>query len=409
MRSPIGRENVMIKNSLTLIAALGAIAGLVVTSPAGAQERAVKIAGFGAKSGVVHVFGINSEAALKAALEQINNAGGVTLGDGAKGKIALEYYDDRCNAEEGISVVRRIASTEAVIAVGPTCSNVAESLFGILQKKVGDTSDSGLQFPIIADVAAKGGLAKISEWSFRNVPSELDMYKSLMGWIKTQYPDLKTIYGGVEKDFAHSNATYGVMKAQAEGNGFQVLGTSEWLLNDTTFSTQVRDMKRANADIVAISAHPFTTCGVLKEMDRQGVKPKILIGLTSSSSIETLQGCAKQAEGIIIPTSFAPVTPEAKKAAEQVAKFGGSADLHSAAAYEIMFMLKEVIEQQKIMAKVDTVAADRVKMRQGLAALKETAGLLGKVGRTPDREAIKPFLYVHAKDGSWQVLYKPAS
>jgi len=43
----------MIKNSLTLIAALGAIAGLVVTSPAGAQERAVKIAGFGAKSGVV--------------------------------------------------------------------------------------------------------------------------------------------------------------------------------------------------------------------------------------------------------------------------------------------------------------------------------------------------------------------
>ena len=91
-------------------------------------------------------------------------------------------------------------------------------------------------------------------------------------------------------------------------------------------------------------------------MERQGVKPKLLIGLTSSSSIETLQGCAKQAEGIIIPTSFAPVTPEATKAAEQVAKFGGSADLHSAAAYEIMFILKDVIEKQKIMAKPDTVA-----------------------------------------------------
>jgi hypothetical protein len=74
-------------------------------------------------------------------------------------------------------------------------------------------------------------------------------------------------------------------------------------------------------------------------LERQGVKPKLLIGLTSSSSIETLQGCAKQAEGIIISTSFAPVTREAKMAAEQVAKFGGSADLHSAAAYEIMFIL----------------------------------------------------------------------
>lgn len=391
------------------MAALLASTAISLSEGAVAQDRTVKITGFGAKSGVVRVFGVNSEAALKAAAEEINKAGGVTLGDGAKAKFAIDFLDDRCNAEEGISVVRRIASSDAFVAVGPTCSNVAESLFGILQKKVGDGSDSGLQFPIIADVAAKGGLAKISEWAFRNVPSEFEMYKSLMGWIKIQHPGLKTVYGGVEKDFAHSNATYGVMKGQAEGNGLQVLGTAEWLLNDTTFSTQVRDMKRANADIVAISAHPFTTCGVLKEMDRQGVKPKLLIGLTSSSSIETLQGCAKQAEGIIIPTSFAPVTPEAKKAAEQVAKFGGSADLHSAAAYEIMFILKDVIEQQKIMAKPNTVQADRNKMRQGLAALTETKGLLGKVGRTADREAIKPFLYVHAKDGSWQVLHKPAT
>jgi len=402
-------EDMMLNKSAALVALLSVVAGLAIATPASAQDRTVKITGFGAKSGVVRVFGVNSEAALNAAAEEINKAGGVTLGDGVKAKFTIEFLDDRCNAEEGISVVRRIASSDAFVAVGPTCSNVAESLFGILQKKVGDTSDSGLQFPIIADVAAKGGLAKISEWSFRNVPSELEMYKSLFAWLKTQHPDLKTIYGGVEKDFAHSNATFGVMKAQAEANGFQVVGQSEWLLADTTFSTQVREMKRANPDIVAISAHPFTTCGALKEMERQGVKPKLLIGLTSSSSIETLQGCGKQAEGIIIPTSFAPVTPDAKKAAENVAKFGGSADLHSAAAYEIMFILKDVIEQQKIMAKPDTVQADRAKMREGLAALKETNGLLGKVGRTADREAIKPFLYVHAKDGSWQVLYKPSS
>jgi branched-chain amino acid transport system substrate-binding protein len=61
------------------------------------------------------------------------------------------------------------------------------------------------------------------------------------------------------------------------------------------------------------------------------------------------------------------------------------------------------------MAKPDTVQADRNKMRDGLAALKETNGLLGKVGRTSDREAIKPFLYVHAKGGSWLVLHKPTS
>ena len=142
-------------------------------------------------------------------------------------------------------------------------------------------------------------------------------------------------------------------------------------------------------------------------MKRQRVKPKLVVGLTSSSSLETLQGCAKQAEGIIIPTSFAPVTPDAKAAADAAAKKGGSADLHSAAAWEIVMVLKDVIEKQGVMAKPDTVKADRRKIRDGLASLKQTKGLLGSIKRHEDGEATKPYVYVHAKDGTWAVLHDP--
>lgn len=234
------------------------------------------------------------------------------------------------------------------------------------------------------------------------------MYKSLFEWIKATRPEIKTVWGGVEKDFAHSNATYNVMKAAAEKAGLEVKGTSEWLLADTSFSTQVREMKRGEADLVAISAHPFTTCGALKEMARQGVKPKMLVGLTSSSSMETLQGCGAQAEGLMIPTSFAPVTPEAKKAAEAVQAAGTSMDLHNAAAWENIYTLKDIIENSKIMGKPETVLADRLKIREALAGLKQTHGLLGPVGRGDDREAIKPFLFVQAKANQWTVAYKPA-
>ena len=393
------------------VSAAAAATAMLAAAPAQAQERTAKIYGFGAKSGVVGIFGQQSEAAMQAAAAQINKAGGVTMGDGSKARLVIEYLDDRCTAEEGINALRRIAAqNDAVVAIGPTCSNVAEPVFGILQKKAGDTSDSGLQFPLYTDVAAKGGLASISEWSFRNVPSEANMYKSVFEWIKATRPDLKTFWGGVEKDFAHSNATYGVIRTQAGAQGIEVKGQSEWLLNDTNFSNQVREMKRAGADIVAISAHPFTTCGVLKEMARQNVKPKLLVGLTSSSSMETLQGCAQQAEGLLIPTSFAPVTEEAKRAALAVQAINNkyNMDLHSAAAFENVFTLKELIEQHKIMGRPDTVAADRQKMRQALASMKETTGLLGKVGRTADREAIKPFLFVQAKGGSWTVAHRPA-
>ncbi len=391
-----------------IVGLLGVTALAAMSTFAIAQEKTFKIYGIGAKSGVVRIFGLNSEAAMKAAAAEINKAGGVTLGDGSKAKLAIEYLDDRCSPEEGINALRLIASQpDAVVAVGPTCSNVAEPVFGILQKKVGDAGDSGLQFPIFTDVAAKGGLASISQWAFRNVPSEAAMYKSLFEWLKATKTDVKSVWGGVEKDFAHSNATFNVMKDNAGKAGFEVLGQREWLLADTSFSTQVREMKRANADMVIISAHPFTTCGVLKEMQRQNVKPKLLVGLTSSSSMETLNGCAQQAEGMIIPTSFAPVTPEAKHAADALQAMNASMDLHNAGAWENIFTLKTLIEKQKIMGRPETVLEDRQKMREGLANLKETEGLLGKVGRTNDREAIKPFLFVHAKGAKWEVAHTP--
>ena len=381
---------------------------LAAVGSALAQDRTVKITGFGAKSGVVRSFGINSEAAMLAAADVINKQGGVTLADGSKAKIEVEFLDDRCTAEEGISVIRRIYGTDALVAVGPTCSNVAEPLFGILQKKVGDSGDSGLQMPVFTDVAIKVGLAKISDWAFRNVPNEMTMYNSLFYWLKTNHPEVKTVYGGVEEDFAHSRATwYVVMKDRAEASGFQVLGNSKWLLNDTNFATQVREMKRANADVVAISAHPFTTCGVLKEMQRQGVKPKLLVGLTSSSSLETLQGCAKQAEGMIIPTSFAPVNKDAVFAAKTTAKFKGAADLHSMAAWENMFILKQVMESAKISGRPGDLQADRRKVRDGLARLRSTDGLLGVTKRDEEGEADKPYLFVHANKGQWKVLHNP--
>jgi len=383
-----------------------AIALAFAASGAMAQEKTIRISGFGAKTGPVRGFGVNSEAAMLAAADVINKAGGVKLADGSKAKLVADFYDDRCTAEEGISVIRRISGTDALVAIGPTCSNVAEPLFGILQKKVGDASDSGLQFPVFTDVAIKVGLARISEWAFRNVPNEMTMYSSVFYWLHTTRPELKTVYGGVEEDFAHSRASWHVvMKDRANANNFNVVGESKWLLADTNFATQVREMKKANADVIAISAHPFSLCGALKEMARQGVKPKVLVGLTSASTTETLQGCAKQAQGMIIPTSFAPVNKDGKFAAQATAKFKGAADLHSMAAWENMFILKDVMESEKITGK--DVQGDRRKIRDGLAKLRQTNGLMGVTKRTDDREADKPYVFVQAKGNEWVVLHNP--
>ncbi len=392
---------------LTVLLLFGVLAMLVGPAVV-AQERVVKIAGVGAMSGVIRSFGVNSKAVFDMAVDELNAAGGIKLADGTKAKLVTTFVDERCNAEEGISVVRKLASEDWLVAIGPTCSNVAEPLFGILQRKVGDASDSGLQFPIFTDTAIKPGLAKISEWAFRNVPHEPTMYNHLFKWLKEKHPDVKTVYGGVETDFAHSNSNWGTMEAAAKAAGFEVLGVEKWLLNDTEFSTQVGKWRRAKPDLIAVSTHPFTLCGTLREMKRQGVKPKLLVGLTSSATLETMAGCGPEAEGLIIPTGFAPVTPEAQRVAKIVAtKYKGNVDIHSAAVYENLYILKRVIETTGVEAKPTTVAQDRRRLRDGLAKVTEFDGLLGKVTRLDERESVKPYVFAVAKNSDWAVLFDP--
>lgn len=359
-------------------------------------ERTIRIAGFGALTGPVSSFGRNARAALRAAADSINRAGGIRLADGAVGRFEVTYADDRCRAGDAIALLRAAAdSSEALAAVGPSCSAVAESLYRVLPPRLA----------VFTDGAMKAGLARISPWAFRNTPDERAMYHALWAGVRRRTPALRTVFGGEEGDFAHSHATWtNIIGPEADAAGFTRVGAAAWSIGDTTFAEPVTRMREAGADVVVLSAHAATTCGVLAEMRRQGVRPKLIVGLTSAATDATLARCDGLAEGILIPTSFAPVTPAARGAAAAVERAGGTADLHSMAAWEILFALKRVIEGSTVRAVPATLEADRRALRDGLAALGTMDGLLGPIARTPERESRKPFVLVRARRGGWDVV-----
>ena len=417
-------------NSPLKTLALVATTALAFAGSSALAETTINIAGWGAKSGPLRSFGVNSEAVMKAAVARVNETGGIKLKNGSKAKLAFDYHDSACNAEQAIAVARKVASeSNALVGIGPTCSGAAAAMFGVFQKKVGDSGDTGLQFPILTDTAVRNGLAKISQWTFRNTPNEPDMYDKLWAWVAKNHPNLKTIYGGTETDQGHSNGTYSKVIVQAatrhgfkwsSGNiegltgklasGFKnvLSSSSNWLQADTNFSVQARAFRRSGADIFIISSHPFTTCGMLKELKRQRATPKLTIGLTSSSSAEVMKGCAAEAEGMIIPTSFAPITPAAQEVAALANKNGGDADLHSAAAWENVMIIKQVMETVGVTGDPSMVQKERRMIRDGLETLKSTDGLIGKVTRVQDEgEALKPYVFVQAKAGNWVVIHDP--
>ena len=353
--------------------------------------RSLHIAGFGALTGPVRDFGINSRAALTAAAAWINAHGGIKLADGAVGRFDVSYDDDHCKPADAIALVKQYRASDALVAIGPSCSSVAEPLY--------PTLDS---LPVFTDGATKANLARLSPWAFRNSPNESDMYASLWRWVHRHYPGLKTIYGGQEADFAHSHATWeNIIAPSAKAAGFDVLGNATWSINDSAFADPVAQIKAASPDIVVLASHPSTTCGALAELHRQGVRPKLVVGLVSSATPAIVSKCRVDAEGLLIPTTFAPITPAAKEAAAAVERAGGVPDLHCMAAWEILMTLRSVIEHAGVTGLPDTRDADRVAIRETLAGLKTMHGLLGTIQRTPDRESKKPFVFVQVNQGRW--------
>ena len=63
---------------------------LMFSAVTSSADRSVKVLGWGAQSGPLKSFGVNSEAALRSAVSEINAGGGVNLGDGTYGTEAVD-------------------------------------------------------------------------------------------------------------------------------------------------------------------------------------------------------------------------------------------------------------------------------------------------------------------------------
>src|SRR5262245_47407370 len=77
----------------------------------------VRVASLVSTSGPVASIGRSSRAAITAAVRRVNEAGGVELSDGSRASIEVTFHDDHCSAPDGVSLLRTIAATDAVMVI----------------------------------------------------------------------------------------------------------------------------------------------------------------------------------------------------------------------------------------------------------------------------------------------------
>ena len=119
----------MLHKSLRCIAT----AALVVCAGAGLAQTKLPIGIVTALSGPLAAPGKFQMNGFRLAEEEINSAGGFSVG-GQKYLVELKVYDTRCNAGEGASAMQRLASVDKVpVVLGELCSPVAAAEAPIAQ------------------------------------------------------------------------------------------------------------------------------------------------------------------------------------------------------------------------------------------------------------------------------------
>ncbi|MBI4595705.1 MAG: ABC transporter substrate-binding protein [Candidatus Tectomicrobia bacterium] len=343
-------------------------------------------------------------------VKQINDMGGVKV-DGKMVKLDKRNYDSACNPEQGINVTRKMATEDKVLViVGPGCSSVAEPAYGLLQKKLDDANDIGLQVTIFTDIATKFGIEKISPWAVRNTGNEKLMYDDLFAQLKKLY-NVKTVAIGYEKNFTHSKGTYELAyKAAAEKYDIKIVEVQDWLTDDTDFSVQITKLKRAKADLLATAAHHPTLCRAMQEAKRQGWTPKLHLGITSAAIQQTLDICKDVVENLIIPTNFLPLPGRPAEVYNKIleaSKDKWHMTHHNSSSYEVFWMIKKAIEETDIKNRPETLQQDRRKFRDALVKFRDFPGLMGPI-TFEERQATKVHLMGQVKGGKW-VQWQPTS
>ncbi len=400
------------------VVALGALLAWPAGAGAFQSEGTVRIGAMWALSGPGAFFGKSSHGLASLAIDEINEAGGLVVG-GKRVKMQLYAEDDACNPEQGLAVVRRLATVDKVLfSLGPSCSSVAEPVFGTLQKRLDDPGDTGLQLLFFTDTATKFGLAKLSPWVFRNTPDEPAMYDFVVKYLKENYPDLKTVMVAYESDFAHSASTWklALQPALERYKYHQVVEVVDWRWLDNEFGAQVAKLRRANADIYFSLTHTPSTCPSFRELRRQRVKPRIIIGVTSIAAGEVLRQCPDVAEGLIAPSNFAPITAKAKQVADKAwERYSADSHIHSVPAYENVHLMKVLIEKAGLKNTEESLLEDRRKVRDLLARVGTFQGVVGKIKMNPDDHPVRPrdvdkdMILVQVKSAKWTVFWLPAN
>jgi branched-chain amino acid transport system substrate-binding protein len=355
--------------------------------PASAQQDPWKISAFMAITGANAGYTADFKLGYEIALEEINRKGGI------KGRpVTLSFGDTQSNPGQVATLIRQ-ACNDALV-VSNTLSQESQVAYPVANT---------MQCPIFSAATGAAGLTAANRpWAFSVLtPSNVSTPMAMEVVARLTKPK-KVVIVVLKADNASSLYAEAAAK-WLQGANVPVAETLTVGANDVDFGPVMARIAAAGPDLVVISSLDRVAMGVLKEMRKAQYKGNIMFTqsvfspLVSQQPPELLDGIYRYAQADL-PSSTDPRVKEFIKTYE--ARSGGRPPTFNAALpYDVMMVIKEVIESANLKGDVASRAEDRRKFIDRLNAIKDYAGLTGKMTMSAEGfMSATPTVLVYRKD-----------
>jgi branched-chain amino acid transport system substrate-binding protein len=247
MRTPLITGGDYMKKGMKKILGLGLTLTLIAASFAGCGTKASSgetflIGGIGPLTGEAATYGTSVKQGAVIAIKEINDAGGVSVGD-KKLTLELDFMDDEATPDNAVTAFNALMDKGMDALMGTVTSGAG---LGIIEL----TKEEGILM-----LTPSGSAAGLTEFdnAFRLCFTDPLQGVTMANYAKDQgYTKIAIIYNNSDE---YSTGMMQAFVDQVAANGGEIVASESFVKNDVEFSTQLTAIKATDAQVIFVPAY----------------------------------------------------------------------------------------------------------------------------------------------------------
>lgn len=327
-------------------------------------------------------FGQDTDKAVRLAVDQVNQAGGV---NGRKIKVVT--LDTRGDSAEAANAVSRLIDVEKATAIlGEVSSSLSLAGGRVAQRQ---------RIPMVSPSSTNPKVTEIGDFIFRVCFLDPFQGKVMANFARDNLKlERVAILRDVKNDYSIGLAD--AFRSAFTAKGGKIVVEQSYSQGDTDFSAQLTAIKGTDAQAIFVPGYYSEVGAIARTAERLGLKIPMLGGDGWDAPDLTKIG-GPALNGSYFSNHFAPdvATPEAQKfVAEFKARYGQEPTGLGALGYDAAGVLIDAMKRAG--------SADPKAVRDALAQTKDFQGVSGKITIDSNRNAQKSAVVLKIVDGKFK-------